>query len=103
MGAYPDRAGAFSFVPRLPGWSFPATYLRGTLGPLRIPFDRLRAAVSPIDKWRKDSAIPPVTSEKNPTLSIRNVASQIDSLGHADSFERYPRWVFDKAVQTDYK
>jgi hypothetical protein len=31
---------------------------------LRIPFDRLRAAVSPTDKLRKDSTLPPVTAKK---------------------------------------
>jgi hypothetical protein len=32
--------------------------------PLRIPFDKLRAAVSPTDKLRKDSTLPPVTAKK---------------------------------------
>jgi hypothetical protein len=32
--------------------------------PLRIPFDWLRAAASPTSKPRKDSVLPPVTSEK---------------------------------------
>ncbi len=45
---------------------------------LRIPFDRsfdlealdrLRAAASPTDKYRKDSTLPPVTSEKPRPLS----------------------------------
>jgi hypothetical protein len=36
----------------------------GEFCPLRIPFDRLRAAVSPTDKLRKDSTLPPVTAKK---------------------------------------
>ena len=32
--------------------------------PLRIPFDRLGAAVSPTSKPRKDNVLPPVTPEK---------------------------------------
>jgi hypothetical protein len=43
-----DDHGVLSSVPRLPAWSFLRRINRGVL-PLRIPFDRLRAAVSPID------------------------------------------------------
>jgi len=60
----------FSSVPGLSGWSFPVTYQRGILYPLCILLAKLGAAVSPIDKLRKDSALPPVTSEK-PTLFFR--------------------------------
>jgi len=49
---------------------FSATYLRGSFYPLRIPFDKLRAAASPTDKLRKDSALPPVTSEKSTHFNI---------------------------------
>jgi hypothetical protein len=37
----------------------------GEFCPLRIPFDRLRAAASPTDKLRKDSTLPPVTTKKS--------------------------------------
>ena len=37
--------------------------------PLRIPFDRLRAAVSPTSKPRKDNVLPPLASEKTPRPS----------------------------------
>jgi len=38
--------------------------------PLRIPFDRLRAAVSPTSKQRKDYVLPPVTAEKLSFLAV---------------------------------
>jgi len=67
----------FSSVPRLSGWSFPVTYLMGEFRQRRINFTpsafsslKLGAAVSPVDKLRKDNALPPVTSEK-PTLFFR--------------------------------
>ena len=65
-----ERAGAFSFVPRAPGLVFSEHLSTGEFCPLRIPFDRLRAAASPIDKCWKDSALPPVTAEKAPALSF---------------------------------
>jgi hypothetical protein len=36
----------------------------GEFCPLRIPLDKLGAAVSPADKLRKDSTLPPVTAKK---------------------------------------
>jgi hypothetical protein len=59
----------FSSVLRLSGWSFQQLIYGGVLPPPHCP-DISGPAVSPIDKLRKDSALPPVTSEK-PTLIIR--------------------------------
>ena len=60
----PIKRVNFSSVPRLSGWSFQATYLWGNLYPLRILLAKLGAAATPIDKLPKDSALPPVLSEK---------------------------------------
>ena len=38
--------------------------------PLRIPLDKLGAAVSPTSKPRKDTVLPPVTPEKVSSLSV---------------------------------
>ena len=54
--------------PRLPGWSFQQCIYGGVLPPPHCP-NILGPAVSPIDTSRKDSALPPVTSEKS-TLFI---------------------------------
>jgi len=62
------REEAFSCVPRLRAGLF-CDLPPGEFCPLRIPFDKLRAAVSPRDKSRKDGALPPVTSEKASSLS----------------------------------
>ncbi|MBW2002601.1 MAG: hypothetical protein JRI30_08830 [Deltaproteobacteria bacterium] len=59
----------FSSVPRLPGWSFQQRIYGGVLPPPHCP-NILGPAVSPIDTSRKDSALPPVTSEK-PILVTR--------------------------------
>jgi hypothetical protein len=58
----------FSSVPRLSGWSFQQRIYGGA--PSALPQSILGPAVSPIDTLRKDSALPPVTSEK-PTLVTR--------------------------------
>jgi hypothetical protein len=50
-GAYLERTGAFSFVPRVPGVVFSDHLSTGEFCPLRIPLDKLGAAASPIDKW----------------------------------------------------
>jgi hypothetical protein len=42
----------------------------GEFCPLRIPLDKLGAAVSPTDKSRKDGSLPPVASEKTSLSSI---------------------------------
>jgi hypothetical protein len=52
-----------SFVPRLPGWFF-SDLFTGDTCPLRIPFDKLRAAVSPIPKSRKERR-PPASLSRN--------------------------------------
>jgi hypothetical protein len=53
----------FGFPP-LAG-SFQATYLWGILYPSAFSSLKPGAAVSPIDKLLKDSALPPVTSKKS--------------------------------------
>ena len=53
----------FSSVPRLSAWSFQRLIYGGVLPPPHCP-DMSGPAVSPIDKSRKDSGLPPVTSEK---------------------------------------
>ena len=55
--------GFFS-VPRLSGWSFQQLIHGGVLPPPHCP-DTLGPAVSPTDKLRKDSTLPPVTSKKS--------------------------------------
>jgi hypothetical protein len=52
------RKETFSFVPRLRAGLF-CGLPPGEFCPLRIPFDRLRAAVSPRDKSRRDGALSP--------------------------------------------
>jgi len=52
------------------GLVFSTTYLRGSFAPSALPQNISGPAVSPIDTLRKDSALPPVTSEK-PTLVTR--------------------------------
>jgi hypothetical protein len=46
-----ERVGTFSSVPRAPGLVFSDHLSTGEFCPLRIPFDKLRAAASPMDKW----------------------------------------------------
>jgi len=57
------------FSSKAPDLVFSATYLRGSLAPSALPTNG-GPAVSPIDKPRKDSVLPPVTSEKL-TLILR--------------------------------
>jgi len=57
------------FSSKAPDLVFSATYLRGSLAPSALPTNG-GPAVSPIDKSRKDSVLPPVTSEKL-TLVLR--------------------------------
>ena len=52
------------FRSEAPGLVFSATYLQGSLAPSAFSAYG-GAAVSPTDKPRKDSALPPVTSEKS--------------------------------------
>ena len=52
-----------SFAPRLTGLFFQRLVYRGYLPP-RIPFDKLRAAVSPISKPRKELR-PPASHSRN--------------------------------------
>ena len=59
----------FSFPIQGSGLSLFSNLSMGEFCPLRIPLDKLGAAVSPTDKLRKNSALPPVTSEKS-TLFI---------------------------------
>jgi len=56
----------FSSVPRLPGWSFLPLICGGVLPPPHSPplLQSGGAAVSPTDKSRKDSALPPGTYRK---------------------------------------
>jgi len=58
----------FSSVPRFSGWSFQQLICGGVLPPPHCPY-KSGPAVSPTDKLRKDSTLPPVTSEKS-TLFI---------------------------------
>ena len=60
----------FFFSSKALGLVFSTTYLRGSFAPSALPQNILGPAVSPIDTLRKDSTLPPVTSEK-PTLVTR--------------------------------
>jgi hypothetical protein len=68
------REKAISCVPRLRPGLF-CDLPPGEFCPLRIPLDRLGAAVSPRDKSRKDGALSPVTPEKASSLSPHGGAS----------------------------
>jgi len=48
--SYPDRAGAFSCVPSLPGWSFLRLICEGNLPPPSFPSHALGAGASPTDR-----------------------------------------------------
>jgi len=56
--------------------------------PLRVPLAKLMAAVSPADKLRKDSALPPVTSEK-PSCPPESAGNGITSYLPPVSSKRY--------------
>jgi len=58
------------FSSKAPGLVFSTPYLRGSFAPSALPQNILGPAVSPINTLRKDSALPPVTSEKH-TLVTR--------------------------------
>jgi len=68
---YDFKKDGLFFSSKALGLVFSATYLRGSFAPSALPPDLLigMPAASPTDTLRKDSALPPVTSEK-PTLFI---------------------------------
>jgi hypothetical protein len=51
MGILPGKGWGLFLRSEAPGLVFSNHLSTGESCPLRIPFDRLRAAVSPIDKW----------------------------------------------------
>jgi len=75
--SYLLKEGRLFFGSKAPGLVFSSNLSTGEFRQRRINFApsafsslKLGAAVSPIDKLRKDGALPPVTSEK-PTLFLR--------------------------------
>jgi hypothetical protein len=72
----------------------------GEFYPLRIPLDRLWAAVSPTDTLRKDSALTPVTSEKSTLFIVVTKTCPVESPKGGPAEREFHR--VNKVVQSSH-